>query len=243
MFTESEWERCDKNIYINDFLVSNIFQLYRAGKRIYLMSKQKNQKRNLRRKDARPSEIIDSAMLLWTTQGFATTKIEDIAKGAGVAKGTVYLYFNSKEAIFETALKIRLASTMEEIIDLAMGDSLTTRELLQHFYDTVYNEYFIKESVTLMKVLIAEGHRFPDLVTIYRETALTKGIKAIKMILHRGVERGELSIKADQIDSRLVMAPVVMFATWSMMALDKQPKSEFLKLISDHTDLLINGLA
>lgn len=206
------------------------------------MNKVENQKRNLRRKEARPDEIVDSAMSLWASQGFATTKIEDIAKGAGVAKGTVYLYFKSKEAIFETAVKIRLVSTMEQIDELIKDDSMSTTELMQNFYRAVYTELFVNGSATLMKVLIAEGHRFPDLARAYKTIALAKGMNTIASILDRGVKRGELSKKAITIDKRLVMAPVIMFATWGMV-IGKSSEAEFFNLIEDHIAMFMKGMS
>lgn len=205
------------------------------------MSKTENPKRNLRRKEARPEEIVDSAMKLWASQGFAATKIDEIAKGAGVAKGTVYLYFTSKEAIFEEAVKLRLVSTMEQIDRMTKDDAVTTQELLQNFYRAVYTELFIKGSATLMKVLIAEGHRFPELARAYKTIALSKGMNTIATILERGVKRGELAAAANSIDKRLIMAPVIMFATWGMVV-GKNSEAEFFRLIEDHIAILIKGL-
>lgn len=205
------------------------------------MTKDKNDKRNLRRKAERPEEIVDSAMKLWATRGFAATKIEQIAKGAGVAKGTVYLYFESKEAIFEAAVKLRLVSTMDQVDEMTKGDSFTTHELLKNFYHAVYAELFVKGSATLMKVLIAEGHRFPGLAQTYQKIALVKGIHTIKGILQRGVQRGELGPAANSLDSRLVMAPVVMYATMGMV-FGKYSETEFFQLVESHMDLLMKGL-
>ncbi len=205
------------------------------------MSDNNIEKRNLRRKEERPDEIVESAMTLWRAQGFAATTIEQIAKGAGVAKGTVYLYFDSKEAIFEAAIQLRLVSTMDWVGEMTNSDALTTRELLDRFYKAVYSELFVKGSATLMKVLIAEGHRFPSLASRYQTIALAKGMQTIKNILLRGVQRGELSAVAETVDSRLVMAPVVMFATMDM-AFGKQDETEFFRLIDSYTDLLLNGL-
>ena len=72
-------------------------------------------RRRRRRKEARPSEIIDAAMALWSEKGFAATKLDDVAKAAGVAKGTIYLYFDSKEALFQSAMEDRLVATIEQV--------------------------------------------------------------------------------------------------------------------------------
>lgn len=206
------------------------------------MNNADRQKRNLRRKEARPDEIIASAIALWSSQGFATTKIEEIAKGAGVAKGTVYLYFPSKEALFEAAVKNRMIGAMERFGSMREDYSLSTWDLLRSFYTTVYHELFVNGSATLLKVLLTEGHRFPELTAFYKTTAMPKGLDAIAGILRRGVERGELSDQANTIDKRLLMAPIAMFVAGDRI-FGESTEAEFFRVIEDHLLVLKSGLS
>lgn len=130
---------------------------------------------------------------------------------------------------------------MTQIDETSKDESLSTRDLLKNFYWRVYQQLFVNGSAVLMKVLIAEGHRFPSLVNAYKSVVLSNGIHSIANILRRGVARGELNKLANTIDNRLVMAPVVMFTTWSMIT-GEQSKSAYTKLIDDHIYILMKGL-
>jgi AcrR family transcriptional regulator len=198
--------------------------------------------RNRRRKQARPQEIIDSALNLWATRGFSDTKIEDIAKGAGIAKGTVYLYFKSKEALFEAAVKERLTPTMEGIAQVAKDSNQHSRDLLTIFYESVYEEFFGHGSVVLIKVLIAEGQRFPTLAETYREAAMSRAMGLIKILLQRGIDRGELDQQAADLDPRLIMAPVMIFIVWGIV-FGEYKKEEFNRLVNQHIELIFKGLS
>ena len=195
-----------------------------------------------RRKDARPAEIIGAAMALWSERGFAATRLEDVASAAGVAKGTIYLYFRSKEALFEAALRDRLVSMME-----ATGEGLaqfegSTEAFLKRFFRAVRARLFDEGAIVLLRVLLGEGHHFPALVKLYREVALTRGLQTAKDILARGVARGELRPAAAALDPRLLMAPIVVGALMANLFEDALPPIDEA-YIDAHVDTLMHGLS
>lgn len=171
-------------------------------------------KRRRRRKEARPSEIIDAAMTLWSEKGFAATKLDDVARAAGVAKGTIYLYFDSKEALFQSAMEDRLVATITEVGAMGAAFEGTTEDLLRHVFATVLRQVSEGGGIVFTKVLIAEGHRFPALTQQYRSIVLERGMGVIRGVLARGAARGELRADAAEIDPRLIMSPLVMSALW-----------------------------
>lgn len=199
-------------------------------------------RRRTRRKEARPQEIVEAAMRLWAEKGFAATRLEDVAAEAGVAKGTIYLYFASKEALFEAALRQTLVVTMDAASEHMAAFAGSTRELLQMFFERVRQQLDASGSVVLMKVLIGEGHRFPALVELHREIALSRGTETLGRILRRGVERGELRPDAVNTDPRIIMGPVMMAALWSLVYTD-QTFPPMARLIEQHADLIARGLA
>lgn len=195
-----------------------------------------------RRKEARPAEILHAAMALWSERGFAATRLEDVASAAGVAKGTIYLYFRSKEALFEAALRDRLVSMME-----ATGEGLalfegSTEAFLKRFFRAVRERLFDEGAIVLLRVLLGEGHRFPSLVTLYREVALTRMLQTTREILERGVARGELRSAAATLDPRLLMAPIVFGALTSNLLEDLLPPVDD-NFIDAHVDALLHGLS
>ena len=181
-------------------------------------------------------------MRLWAEKGYAATRLDDVAAEAGVAKGTIYLYFASKEALFEAALRQTLLATMESASGLMESFGGDTRELLAAFFGMVHRQLEANGAVVLMKVLIGEGHRFPALVALHREIALSRGTEALKRILRRGVERGELRSDAEHTDPRIIMGPIMTAALWSLIYRDAT-FSPIQTLIEQHAEIIAKGLA
>ena len=194
-----------------------------------------------RRKDARPAEIIAAAMRLWSERGFAATRLEDVAAGAGIAKGTIYRYFPSKEALFEAALQDRIAATMDRARDMATGFDGPTRMVLSRFLATIRAELVDGGSSVFLRILLSEGHRFPTLVALYETVALSRGLATIRAILARGVARGDLRPEALDCDPRLIVAPAMMLAMWeTVFHIGGLP--DMATALEQHVAILIDGL-
>lgn len=200
-------------------------------------------RRRQRRKDARPAEIVAAAMALWAERGYAATRLDDVAAQAGIAKGTVYLYFPSKAALFEAALRERLDTTFGAGMEQALQSPLTTAELLAQLFDALRRRLIEAGAGVLLKVLIGEGHRFPELVALHRELAVERGMRAMRAILARGVARGELRAEAATLDPRLVMAPALVAALWSVLYPDAAQADDAADLLTRHLELLMRGLS
>jgi TetR/AcrR family transcriptional regulator len=194
-----------------------------------------------RRKDARPAEIILAAMRLWAERGFAATRLDDVAVGAGIAKGTIYRYFPSKESLFEAALQERIVATMDRARDMAQGFGGPTEMVLSHFLAAIRAELVEGGSSVFLRILLSEGHRFPQLVSRYESLALSHGLTTIRAILLRGVDRGELRPEAADCDPRLIVAPVMMLAMWdTVFAVEGLP--DMTTSLSQHVAILMKGL-
>lgn len=202
--------------------------------------KARTPRKRQRRKEARPAEIIAAAMKLWKDRGFTATRLEDVAKGAGIAKGTIYLYFPSKEALFEAALEERLVATVKTASDAAQSFEGSTEDLLLQFFERVRSRMVEGGSFVFLKVLLAEGHRFPDLVARYEEVVLRPGLEAVRGILRRGVARGELRPEAAEFDPRLVMAPAMMLSLWGTV-FKGMPVPEAHQVLEQHVGVLLRS--
>lgn len=200
-----------------------------------------HKKRRQRRKDARPGEIIDAAMALWAEKGFAATRLDDIASEAGIAKGTIYRYFSSKEDLFEQSVETRLVATMDSIGAHGATFDGTTEELLRQFFDAMLSQMADQKGYVFIKVLISEGHRFPDMVERYRTVALARGMQVVRGILARGVARGELHPNAADTDPRLIVGPVILATLWDVVFNADSP-AERRAFIDSFVRLLMRGL-
>lgn len=199
------------------------------------------ERKRQRRKEARPSEIIAAAMHLWGMRGFAATRLEDVAAGAGIAKGTIYRYFPSKEALFEAALHERVVSAMDRARAMAQGFDGPTEDLLLRFFDSIRAELVDGGAAVFLRILLSEGSRFPDLIARYEAVVLARGMATVRAILAAGVARGDLRPEAVDCDPRLIMAPAMMLALWgTVFSTDALP--DMRASLKQHAAILVGGL-
>ena len=169
-------------------------------------------------KALRESQIIRAGLDEFYQKGFAAARMDQIGKRAGVSKGTLYLYFPSKEALFEAIIKtvaVPQIAEIERILEGQPGVAATLDVLMQRLPLILRQSPLPK----LIKVLIGDAFTFPELVTLYRESVIERSLSAVAAFLQRGVNCGE--IQADLPDpamsARLVIAPVLMSAIWTVV--------------------------
>ena len=194
-----------------------------------------------RRKDARPGEIIAAGLQEFAEKGFAGTRLDDVAARAGIAKGTIYLYFESKEALFEAAVRSRISPVFDQAVSLIDAYPGSSEALLRTILKTLYDQLIKSELPVLLRIMIADGPRFPRLTKFYYEEVISKGQAMLTKILDRGVARGEFrSGKVNELPM-LVMAPGLMAALWGILFNTHQPVS--LDAFREaHEELVFNAL-
>lgn len=194
-----------------------------------------------RRKEARPSEIIEAGLAEFTARGFSATRLDDVAKRAGVVKGTIYRYFTDKEALFLAAVQSRatpILGGLEAAVDAFPG---TTSELLRVILTTVYARLVDSDLRVLMRVIIAEGINFPSLTTLYHREMISKGRSVLEKVIRRGIARGEVRANAAAELPIIIMAPAIMAAVWKMTFDPLDPISTD-RFLAAHLALLEEGL-
>src|SRR5262245_31139886 len=195
-----------------------------------------------RRKDARPAEILAAALECFAERGFAATRMDDVAARAGVTKGTVYLYFQSKEELFKALVRSELLPNIERLEAVASmpGPAPAMIEgLLAVWAGHVYPS---KMSV-LPKLILSEAGNFPDLAKFYLDEVARRGLKLLRSILRRGVEAGEFRpIDVDHV-AYCVIGPLLFSVLWrhSFGPHDDAPL-DIAALCRAHLDTLLNGL-
>lgn len=194
-----------------------------------------------RRKQARPAEIIEAGLQEFAENGFAGAKLEDVARRAGIVKGTIYRYFDSKDALFEAALKTRLAPLVGEVEQLVATFPGSSTELLRLVMRLAYTRMFQPDAQALMRIIISEGRRFPAITELYHRETVSKGRRMITAIVARGVARGEFRAGAAADLPIVVMAPTIMAAVWKMTFEPFDPL-DLEKFAAAHADLALNGI-
>ena len=197
-----------------------------------------------RRKDARPQELLAAAIDLFVERGFAATRLEDVARCAGVSKGTLYLYYTNKEELFKAVVR-------ESILPFLGKAELSVAEFDGHSADLLRSVVMnwsrqIGESKAsgLGKLMLAEAVNFPELASFYRDEVMRRVVLMISSIVERGISRGEFR----QVDIRqmtqVLIAPMMMLNVWRHSAVapcdcsELQPQAFLENLL----DLTLNGL-
>lgn len=171
-----------------------------------------------RRKEARPSEIVEAARNCFIARGFAKTRVEEVARRAGVSKGTVYVYFPSKEALFEAVIRTNVLPVLEQAQKMVASDpDIAASTQLKFLVTTFYRELVGTDRKKLLHLIIAEGPHFPWLTEFYYREILSRGLGLFRAIIERGVERGEFRRSALSDFPEILIAPAVIAALFALL--------------------------
>ncbi len=197
-----------------------------------------------RRKDARPQELLAAAIELFVERGFAATRLEDVARRAGVSKGTLYLYYTNKEELFKAVVR-------ESILPFLGKAELSVAEFHGHsadlLRDVVMNwsrQIGQSKASGLGKLMLAEAVNFPDLAKFYRDEVMSRTVRMISSILERGVKRAEFRPFDIEQMTQVLIAPMMMLNVWKHSAVAPCDCSELQPqvFLENLLELTLNGL-
>ena len=195
-----------------------------------------------RRKDARPSEIADAALALFSERGFAATRLEDVATRAGVSKGTLYLYFPTKEDLFRAVLRQGLLPNLEAMEQAVAADQGPASDLLRRIAGHLL-QVLDTNLTAIPKLVLAESGNFPAIARMYADEVVKRAMTLLTGILRRGMERGEFRRVDPQSAIPTFVAPFLMMALWKHSLGQHTDIAMDPKAIMDtHMDLLLRGL-
>ena len=196
-----------------------------------------------RRKDARPEEIIDAALALFTEKGFSATRLDDVAKRAGISKGTLYLYFDSKEKIFQAVVETLLGPQLQYIEKLVDEFSGSNQELLRHLVHGWWRNIGETSLSAIPKLIVSESGNFPELAKFFVKQVIKRARKVFARVLERGMNSGEFRRCDADSAARLLIAPLVQTAIWkhSLQPWDKM--GDVATYLDLHLDIFFNGMA
>jgi AcrR family transcriptional regulator len=184
----------------------------------------------------RRKAILDAALEEFAARGFAATRLDDVARRAEVAKGTIYLYFRDKESLFQELVRTMLSPLIGAIEAAAMRE-LPVRALVELILDTFVNEIYGTRRKDVIRLIIAEGSRFPELAEFYYHEVIARVLPAVRERLQRAVERGELAHDALARFPQLLVAPGLMAIIWSGL-FERFAPLDVRELMRAHLELL-----
>ena len=184
----------------------------------------------------RRAAIVEAAMEEFIAGGFAATRLDDIAKRAGVAKGTLYLHFKDKESMFEELIR----TAMVPLIDrLAAPPPITgpVRDAVERFAETFIREIVATRRGDIIRLIVSEGPRFPAIADFYFREVVSKGMAAMRALIQLAITRGEIKHRDLAQFPQLVVAPAIVAVIWQSMFARHAPL-DGLAMFKVHLDLI-----
>ena len=198
-----------------------------------------------RRKEARPGELLEAALELFVEKGFAATRVEQVAARAGVSKGTLFLYYPTKEDLFKAVVRECISQHVNQgLRELAQFPG-STADLLREFFNRWWTAYGNTPASGLSKLMMSEATNFPELARFYQDEVVAPMGELMRGMLNRGIERGEFRPVDVTQAAHLLIAPLNFLVAWKhslalccppTLAIDPEA---FVNL---HAELILRGL-
>ena len=184
----------------------------------------------------RRAAIVEAAMDEFIARGFAATRLDDVAKRAGVAKGTLYLYFKDKESMFEELVRTVIVPVVARLNALPPPAG-SVRDLIETFAGNFLKEVMGTRRGDLVRLIVAEGPRFPSVADFYFREVVSKGLEAMSMLVQLAVTRGEIKQREIAQFPQLVVAPAIVAVIWQSLFARHAPL-DGLAMFKVHLDLI-----
>ena len=199
-----------------------------------------------RRKEARPGELLDAALDLFVEKGFAATRVEEVAARAGVSKGTLFLYFPSKEELFKAVVRENISGRFKEWNAEFEAFEGSTMDMLGFCMNSWWERVGATRASGLNKLMVCEACNFPDIAAFYQQEVIQPGQGLIRRILQRGMDRGEFGPMDLDYAVYSIVAPMTFLilsrhssgvCVSNQLALDPQ------KYIASQLNIILYGLS
>jgi len=190
-----------------------------------------------RRKEERPQEITQAALAAFAENGYAATRVDDVAKRAGVSKGLLYLYFKTKEELFKAVVRSFVMPRIDALTASIDASDLSAEEFLRGPFLEFVKKMPGSPVSVVIRLLIAEGPKHPDLVRFYWDNVVSRGLATMTDLLERGVANGEFRRSAVNELPHLLIMPVVFSMVFKLLFAQQPLDTD--RLIETHVDMLI----
>jgi AcrR family transcriptional regulator len=186
---------------------------------------------------ARRETILAAALDEFSARGFGAARLEDVARRAGVAKGTIYLHFASKEALFQELVRTMLGPLVATLDQLRATD-LPMRTVIERFADLFVTGIYGTRRRDVVHLVISEGARFPKLAEFYYREVVERGMAAMRAVLERAIIRGEIRSTGLARFPQLVVAPGLVAIIWRGL-FDRFAPLDAAAMMRAHIDILL----
>ena len=199
-----------------------------------------------RRKDARPAELLEAALALFVEKGFAATRSEEVAKAAGVSKGTLYLYFPSKEELLKAVIQHFLGAEIEAGIKEAAAAEGPTAQVMEQLLVTWWTRIYEGPASGVFKLVITEIRNFPEIGDFWVEHVVAPGEALVSGLLRRGIERGEFAPVDVAFATHSMLMPMILLCvhkhSFAACGIAKELDVDPVAFMQSHFRLIFTGL-
>lgn len=194
-----------------------------------------------RRKADRPREITSAALAAFADKGFAATRVTDVARRAGVSKGLLYRYFRTKEELFKAVVRSFISPRVESLRQEIESTELSAEEYLRGPFLAFAKQLPQSPARVLVRLMIVEGARYPELTAWYRDNVIAHGLAALRHLIERGVNTGEFRESALDEFPHLLVAPVLFSVIWTLV-FDRHERLDTDRLIEGFVELVLQAI-
>ena len=197
-----------------------------------------------RRKQTRPQELLDAALDLFVEKGFAATRSEEVAARAGASKGTLYLYYPSKEELLKEVIRHNVVNQIAEGVEIIRGFQGTSSELLAMIIRLWWERVGETRASGILKLMMSEVRNFPEIAQFYVDEVTQPCDRMLGALVQRGIDRGEFRRVAVEDVVHALIAPMLFLVMnkHSLGACAAGAKLEPMAVIEAHIDLVLHGL-
>ena len=194
-----------------------------------------------RRKEDRPAEITQAALAAFAEKGYAATKVDEVAKRAGVSKGLLYLYFKTKEDLFKAVIRSFLSPRIDALISNIEETDLSAEDFLRGPFLAFARSLPKSPAKILVRLMIAEGPKHPDLVEWYWDNVVSRALAALRTLIERGVDNGEFRESAVNEFPQLLITPV-FFSIIFTIVFKQQMNLDTDRFIEAHIEMVLDSI-
>ena len=185
----------------------------------------------------RRGAIIEAAMDEFIARGFAATRLDDVAKRAGVAKGTIYLHFKDKESMFEELIRTAIVPMINRLWGTPPQPGASVRDMVEGFAKTFIEEVATTRRGDLVRLIVAEGPRFPAVADFYYREVVSRGLAGMRALIELGIARGEIKQKNLARFPQIMVAPALIAVIWQSL-FSRHAPLDALEMFRVHLDLI-----
>ena len=185
----------------------------------------------------RRQAIIEAAMEEFIARGFAATRLDDVAKRAGVAKGTIYLHFKDKESMFEELIRIAIVPLVSRLGAAPPQPGASVRDMVERFARTFIEEVASTRRGDIVRLIVAEGPRFPEVADFYYREVVSRGLAGMRALIELGINSGEIRHKELARFPQILVAPALIAVIWQSL-FSKHAPLDAIAMFKVHLDLI-----